>query len=234
MIKIGYCASGTVHEPYLSLASHPVFHPKREELPVRGKATRCPAFAEYVASAFNIHIPYDLAFRIRKTPSNEVFVEFDRKNTSLPENALGSCIVPNDIDDGVIQLSIHPFWIFISDTPDVIMTVQGAQQQTNPDPIRGQFNIYNWFRGTSYAFKAEVDQEITISKDSPIYQVKFYHPTETNFTVSECYKNDFITARESGQHLHGMIGKMRWSNVFDFNKKRRPAKVLNFIDEDGK
>ena len=233
MIKIGYCASGQEMDYHTSLAHHPAFHPVREELPVRGKATKCPAFAEYCQSAFNIHVPYDLRFRVKKAANgDQSFVEFDRSfTTSMGDFAFHNGISIEDIDDGVLQLSMHPFFMFISDDPNVSVTVLSAQGQLNPEPIRGQFNIYNWFRGTGYAFKATYDTWYTITKDSPIYQVKFYHPTETNFVVSECIKTPFIMSRETGQHLHGLIGKQKWSQIFDFNKNRRPKKVLQFLDE---
>jgi len=232
MIKIGYVASGPALDYYSSLAHHPTFHPVREEIPVRGRALRCPAFNEYCQSAFNIHVPYDLKFRIKRAPQNkEPFIEYDRSQTSLDEEGCGHALALQDLDDGVAQLSLHPFFMFLSDTPDVIMTVLGAQGQTNPEPIRGQFNIYNWFRGTSYAFKVEEEKWYTISRSSPIYQVKFYHPSETHFLVAEALKTPFLDSRESGQRLHGMIGPQKWPSIFDFNKKRRPKKVIQFLNE---
>jgi hypothetical protein len=232
MIKIGYCPTGAPNELYNILVAHPAFHPKREEIPVGGRARKCPSFNDYVLSAFNIYTNYDMRFRVKKTPTGEYFVEFDEKKTTISQQMLGEAMSLADIEDGVIQLSILPFWMFISDVPGVIMTVQGAQQQTNPDPIRGQLNIYDWWRGTAYAFKASVDEWITISKNSPIYQVKFYHPEETHFTVGEIHKTEVILRRENFGNLHNLTGPQKWKEIWAFNRHRRPKSVLNFIKDD--
>lgn len=232
MIRIGYCPTGNFGDPYSIYAAHPAFHPKREEIPVTGRARKCPSFNDYVLSAFNISTNYDMKFRVKKTPTGEYFVEFDDSKTTVPKQMLGEALSLADMDDGVIQVSMVPFWMFISDVPGVLMTVQGAQMQTNPDPIRGQLNIYDWFRGTSYAFKAEVDEWITITKDSPIYQVKFYHPEETHFTVAEIEKTDVIRERESYGNLHHLTGSQRWKEIWQFNRNRRPKNVLKFLRDD--
>ena len=233
MIKIGYCPSGGEMDFQSILTAHPAFHPSREDIPVQGKARRCPSFNEYVMSAFNIGIGFDARFRVRMSADKQYFVEFDPSHTTLPEEALGHAFSLEDFDDGIIQLGLFPHWIFISDDPNVLMTVQSAQKQTNPQPIRGQLDIYNWIRPTSYAFTAEVDQWVTLSKDSPIFQVKFYHPTENHFVVAECMKTPEIVKREQYRQLFSVTGSLslrNWKQIWAFNGRRRPKTLLEFIE----
>lgn len=185
-------------------------------------------------SSFNIGIAYDMKFCVRKTPDGKYFVEYDHSGTTLPNDALHNALNLDDIEDGVVQLTLHPFWMFISDDPNVVMTVQPAVGQTNPEPFRGQFNIYNWFRSTSYAFKIKVDEWVTISRNSPIFSVKFYHPTETHFTIAEIRKTMEIQNREQFSGVHSIIGGQsfnKWREIWKFNGKRRPKKVLEFIED---
>jgi len=231
MIRVGYCAAGGSTDIGATLAAHPAFHPVRETIPVDGDARRCPAFNDYVLSAFNISVNYDLRFRVVQDDHGHMYVEFDEENCSLPSASLGRVLNTADIEHGIVQLGLLPFWIFISDDPDVVMTVQSAQGQTNPEPIRGQFNIYEWFRGTSYAFRVEFNQWVRISQDSPIYQVKFYHPSETRFSVGEIEKTPLISERERYGQLHVITGPQRWKEVWAFNRRRRPKHVLNFLKD---
>jgi hypothetical protein len=234
MIKIGYCSAGKQDDLHELLSSHPIFHPAREDVPGGPKAKRCPSFNTYVLSAFNVGIAYDMKFRVRQTENKQHFVEYDRKETTLPEPSLPNAVSLEDFEEGIIQLPLIPFWMFISDEPGVVMTVQAAQGQTNPEPIRGQLNIYDWIRPSSYAFRATLDEWVTIKKSSPIYQVKFFHPNETYFTLSECEKTDDIFRLEQYKNIHSVVGSnslSKWKEIWEFNRKRRPKKLLNFLED---
>lgn len=235
MIKIGFCSNGGSHDIGNILTTHPAFYPKREDFPATGRSRRCPSFNDYVLSSFNIGIAYDMHFCVRKTSEGKYFVEYNHAGTTLPEEALANALNLDDVEDGVVQLVLHPFWMFISDDPDVVMTVQPAVGQTNPEPFRGQLNIYNWFRPSSYAFRVKIDEWVKISKDSPIFQVKFYHPTETHFVLGEVKKTQAIYDRERYSAVHSIVGGQtfaKWREIFKFAGKRRPPRVLEFIEDD--
>ena len=219
-----------------SMAAHPTFHPVREDFPADGPVRKCPSFNDYVMSSFSVGIAYDMLFCVRKAADGTYWVEFDRSVTTLPEDTLAHSLNIIHAEYGIVQLALHPFWMFVSDDPDVHMLVLPAVGQTNPEPFRGQLNIYNWFRHTSYAFKVKVDEWVKISRNSPIFAVKFWHPTETHFVLGEIVKTDDIRRYERNMDLHNIIGSQtfsKWREIFKFNSKRRPAKVLQFI-EDGK
>jgi hypothetical protein len=184
--------------------------------------------------AFSLGIAYDMRFCVRKTADGEYWVEYDRSFTTLPEEALAHAIVMQNIQEGVAQLNLLPNWMFISDTPDVQMIIVPALGQTNPEPFRGQLNIYNWFRNTSYAFKVKVDEWVTISKNSPIFAVKFVHPEESHFVLGEIKLTPEIERHARYMEAHGILGNQtfaKWREIFKFNGKRRPAKVLQFIED---
>lgn len=234
MIKIGFCSNGNGRDVGSVISIHPAFFPRREDFPATGRSRRCPAFNDYVMSSFSIGIPYDLTFCIRKGADGNHFVEYNDKETTLPKEVLPEVLNLDDIQDGVVQLVIQPFWMFISDTPDVTMTVQPAIGQTNPEPFRGQMNIYNWFRPTSYAFKVKINEWVQIRKDSPIFSVKFYHPEETHFVLGEIVKTQEITNRGQFSYVHNFLGGQtfaKWKEIFKFAGKRRPKRVLNFIED---
>ena len=228
-IKIGYLAD-TVSSSNGTLASEPAFHPRRPS-PVQGKKTkRCPAISDYNGSAFDIYVPYNMTFVITRNNDIHLGVSIDHQKTTVEERWLRSCFEMSFADEGTVQLGIHPFWMFISDEPDVIVTQLPAHNQTNPHPIRGQFNCYNWFRPITYAFEFESGKEINITSDSPIFQVKFYHPTESNFVLQECEMTPNIAKIADGSGLRSFNRKTKWNKVFEFSGQRRPKKVLQFSE----
>lgn len=235
MIRIGYCANDSIHSVGLPLAADPAFHPKRDTHSLGGPASACPSLNDYSRSSFAVGLAYDLRFCVRQSNNGEFFLEFDRSITSLPESSLNRAIDLSNIGAGIVQLALHPFWMFISDTKDVQMVILPAIGQTNPEPIRGQFNIYDWFRHTSYAFRVEPNTWVTLSRNSPIFSVKFFHPTETHFALQEIDKTPQIRRHERNMELHSIIGHQtfaKWREIFLFNRHRRPATVLNFITEE--
>lgn len=234
MIKIGFVSVGNLGDPQQSLEAHPAFYPKREDFQADGPTRKCPAFHDYVMGSFSIGIAYNLRFCVRKSQDGKYWVEYDRSFTSLPEPILPNCLNLDNIEYGVVQLNIHPNWMFISDTPNVHMIVIPASGQTNPEPFRGHLNIYNWFRHTSYAFRVKIDEWVTVSKDSPIMAVKFVHPEETHFVIKEVRKTREIESRAQFMVIHNLVGSQtfsRWKDIFKFNGKRRPKKVLEFIED---
>ena len=231
MIKIGYCSGGDINGISSTLSCHPSFHPKREHLSVSGGAKRCPALNDYVTSAFNVGVNYDATFRLLNAGNDNWTVEFDDSLTTIPVDARRFLLSLRDAESGVLQLALMPFWIFLSDDPSVIMTLQGAQDQTNPEPIRGQFDIYDWVRSTSYAFKFEPGEWISIESKSPIYQVKFYHPTERHFSVGEISKSEYISKAEGFSQIHQFAGPQNWNLIWRFNRRRRPKKLLKFLGD---
>jgi hypothetical protein len=235
VIRIGYLSNAYMNHPGKAIESHPAFTPVRETFPADGRVRRCPASHDYLMGSFSIGIAYDMRFCVRKTPEEGYWVEYDRSFTSLPEQALPHAISLDDIESGLVQLNIHPNWLFLSDTPDVQMVIIPAVGQTNPEPFRGQLNIYNWVRHTSYAFRARVDEWVTISKNSPIMAVKFLHPTETHFVLGEIRRTDEITEHSRYMDLHNIIGGQTfasWRKIFSFNGKRRPKRLMYFIEDE--
>lgn len=230
-IKIGYCSSPGQHTSAL-LAFEPTFHPQREMAPSTGPLRRCPASIDYSQSAFNVSLPYDLAFTIQQDGFGKPMMIPDMSRTTLAEPiAVQALDIMTDIEGKTAQLTVSPNWVFISDTPGVLLTLTSAYGQTNPPPIRGQFDIYNWFRPVSYAFTYEYGVPMFIQRNTPIYQVKFYHPKETRFTVSECLITKEIEDHQRGQFMRRINSLTNWPQVFEFAKTRRPKKVLKFLSD---
>lgn len=230
-IRIGYCSSPGQHSS-APLAFEPGFHPQREMAPSAGPLRRCPASIDYTNSAFNISLPYDLAFTIERDAVGNPIMIPDMSKTTLAEPIARQALdLLTDVEGQTAQLTVSPNWVFISDTPGVILTLTSAYDQTNPPPIRGQFNIYNWFRPISYAFTYRFGEPMFIQRNSPIYQVKFYHPTESRFVVSECLITKSIEDHHRGQFMRRINSLTNWTQVFQFAKNRRPKKVLQFISE---
>lgn len=235
MIKIGFVSNGYQNHPGQALESHPFFYPKREDFQADGPTRKCPAFHDYTMGAFSIGIAFDLRFCVRRSPEGKVWVEYDRTFTTLPEESLPHALNLDGIEFGVVQLNLHPNWMFVSDTPNVYMVILPAVGQTNPEPFRGQLNIYNWFRHTSYAFRVKIDEWVTISKDSPIMSAKFFHPEDSHFVLKEIRRTQDIEKRARFMDVHALIGGQtfaRWREIFQFNGKRRPKKVLQFIEDE--
>ena len=226
-IKIGYCASPAEKQTGW-LAFEPTYHPVREQISSEGPLRRCPASIEYSASAFNVSVPYDFVFSVERGPHGTSQVNVDYEKTTVNEKIAQHLIDLTDAENGTIQINVHPFWIFISDEPNVLMTVLSAHNQINPHPIRGQFNIYNWFRPVSYAINFQYGETISIHRNSPIYQVKFYHPKETRFTLHECLVTPEIFEHQTGQFMRGLTKHVNWNRVFNYSSMRRPRHVLKF------
>jgi hypothetical protein len=232
-IKIGYCASpGQKQNAWF--AFDPTYHPVREMPLSDGPLRRCPASIEYLSSAFNVHVPYDFAFTVVKDVVGNRQVVVDYERTTINERIAHQVVDLSDADHGTIQINVHPFWVFISDEPGVVMSVGAAHNQTNPHPIRGQFNIFQWFRPVSYAIDFEYGKQIVIEKNKPIYQVKFWHPKEKNFSLEECTVTPEVFEHHSGQYIRSIIKYSGWDRIFKYAEKRRPAKVLKFRNDDQK
>lgn len=226
-IKIGYLPD-SISSSNGALAHEPAFHPRRPA-PTRAKKARsCPAISDYNCSAFDFYVPYNLTFTVNRVDSGQFGISIDHQKTTIGEQWLRSSFELSFADEGTIQLGVHPFWMFISDEPGVVVTQLSAHNQTNPSPIRGQFNCYDWFRPLTYAFEFESGKEINITNDSPIFQVKFYHPNETNFVLQECEMTPEIARMASGSSLRSFNRKTKWNKVFAFAGQRRPKNVLQF------
>lgn len=228
-IKLGY-----ITEPSSrlgsTLAHEPTFHPRRTSRIGSTRTNICPAISEYDSSSFDVCVPYDLSFEVKKQRSGAIEIHINQEKTTVGNKFLNDCFETSLVEEGIIQVNIHPFWVFISDEPNVIVSQLSAYRQTNPEPIRGQFDCYQWFRPMSYAFEFDFNQEIRISRQSPIYQVKFYHPTESNFSLSECILTPDIEKHIQGYSLQNFNQLTRWKKVFEFAGKRRPKSLLRFQD----
>jgi hypothetical protein len=179
-------------------------------------------------SAFNVFVPYELHFEVKKQNSGTIEIHINEKKTTLGPIFLNDCFNTTFVSEGILQINIQPFWIFISDEPNVTLMQISAYEQTNPEPIRGQFDCFQWFRPLSYAFEFNYGEEIQITRQSPIYQVKFFHPAESKFSLSECVLTPQIEEHVKGSLLQNFNHLTKWKKVFDFAGKRRPKSVLRF------
>jgi hypothetical protein len=229
-IKIGYLAD-SVSSSNSYLAHEPAFHPRRAERPNGKKTRQCPAIVEYQTSAFDFYVPYDLVFTVIRHDDGRFGISIDNQKTSVDERWLRSAFELTFAEEGTVQLGVHPFWMFVSDEPGVVLTQLPAHNQSNPHPIRGQFDCYRWFRPITYAFEFESGRPIEINSNSPIFQVKFYHPTETKFILQECEMTPDIARISQGSSLRNFNRKTNWKSVFLFSENRRPKKLLKFSDK---
>lgn len=229
-IRLGYTADSS-GMPGSIFGHEPSFHPVRTNFPGSAKVNKCPAINDYYWSAFDFYVPYDLCFTVNELPGGDFSVSVNNTLTTLSPQWLRNAFDLTFAPDGIVQVSTHASWCFISDDPSVIVTQLPADRQTNPHPIRGQFDCYNWCRPLTYAFKFSPGDEIFISSGSPIFQAKFYHPTEHRFTLQECEFTDVIRKMRLGAELRDFNRKTDWRKVFAFAKTRRPKKVIEFIKE---
>lgn len=228
-IEIGYIPDPS--SPLSIALSHdPVYHPIREQNPEPETLGRCPAVVDYVLSAFNVHVPYDFSFTLSRRDNGEVSVHYHSEKTTLSAEYLHRSLQLTHATNGVIQVLIHPFWTFISDTPEVYVEQTSAYEQTNPEPIRGKFDCFKWIRPLSYGIKVEFDKEVVITKDSPIYQVKFHHPREKRFVLKECVITPEIINQLAGSSLRSMNKSTNWSKIFEFSGRRRPKSLVRFSE----
>lgn len=228
-IEIGYTIDDK--QGFASSARlEPHFHPRRAQVHDNKRLRKCPASIDYCSSAFDVYVPYDLCFSLIKSPEGNVGLSLNNEKTTLGEHGLKHCFELAEMHDGIVQINSHPFWTFISDDPNVRVVQLPSYGQTNPEPIRGEFDCYKWFRPITYAIKVEFDEEVFISSTSPIFQVKFFHPSETRFTLRECELTEEVKLHMKGAGLRGYNKKTKWHNVFDFAGKRRPKKVLQFTE----
>lgn len=228
-INIGYTIDTSTS--FTSVARmEPHFHPRRITAHENKNLKRCPASVDYYWSAFDIYVPYDLCFALRKAPNGDLGISINHERTTLGNEGLRHCFELGDANDGIVQINSHAFWTFISDEPNVQVLQLPSAGQTNPEPIRGQFDCYKWFRPITYSFYVPFNEEVFISSTSPIFQVKFFHPTESRFMLRECELTPAIEQQMKGSGLRGYNKKTKWRNVLDFAGSRRPKKVLKFME----
>lgn len=227
-IKIGYLSDPGNGWPFLT--HDPTYHPVREQNPEPISLGRCPAVIDYVSSAFNVHVPYDFSFTVTKKENGDPLINCNPSETTLNPSFINNAVQLHHARSGVLQITVHPFWVFISDTPDVYVEQTSAFGQTNPEPIRGKFDCYKWIRPLSYGITFKYDEPVKIKRGSPIFQVKFHHPKENKFSLHECEATPEIKKFLMASQLRGFNRATKWTSVFDFTGRRRPRNLVHFID----
>ena len=164
-----------------------------KKIPVAGH-TECPSFRNLIKNFFVLCSPYDLHFRVSRSPENKpIFINLSSR---LPSYIFQMRPEQQCKDGNKFLLSINIYALFLSNNPGIwIEQFPPFYHLTEGvDIIAGHFNIHNWQRPIDVGLLVDYEKEIKIKSGDPLCYLRFFDAVNAseNFQIEQIQLTDEI------------------------------------------
>lgn len=226
MVKIGWFI--TDEHPSMELLSE---IPKSLDILKKTNAgyKYCPATNHYVSNTFLIKSPFSINLNFKNGKLDFVDTSLNAElskqlirldNPSLWHNE-NRPILQMDLFQGFV--ADEPVWVEIT-----MPTMDSKTRRLPGRTIPGEFDVYSWQRGLSFAFEwIESDRPLIIEKDDPLYYVRFHStdPSDKFKIIKIDYTDELNKSRVRCENSKFFYKNNAWK-LLNINRLLRPKKFI--------